>query len=1503
MKVNCRLLFVLFVLFLWGCGGRTTDGGSNGIGPITDLVVRPLESTPPSIAVGFSVQLQAIGQDDNGNEVDLTQKVNWKSASEHMAVNGHGLVTALSEGAGEVFASYGALQSNRLAFESVAAQLRSIFVSPEVIELPVGLSVKVGAVGWFSDGMSRDISSDVTWELSAPIGSISNAVLSATKLGHATLTAKSAEVTSNDVDVSVVESTIIGVRLESASTVLPVGGSTSLRAVAFTDTGLSYDVTRLATWSVVDPSVISVTSDGMAIGKRAGTTTVGVRFRDVSDDGSFVVGADSSILKNIYVSGVSSIVSGVVTPVRAIGIYDDGSSRDITRLVRWKSDDVSIAMFLPGGRLKGGRSGNVNISAELSGVSGVQAVEVTDAVVSRLVIEPGEFSLAAGYEQQLTVWAQMSNGSELDVTNQVFWRTESDVATVSANGLVRANRAGVARISAALAGVEGTTTLTVTGATLERVVVNGVGAQPVLVDEVVKLSAMGVFSDGSSADVTRLVRWSVDAPGVAQVTPDGRLVGFGAGDVRVTARVGTVVGSQVATITSARLVDIDVSVNSGVPAGLAMSVSASGLYSDGSSRDITRLVHWASSDPSVARFLPDGRLMGVKPGSVAVTASLSGISGGLNAVVSDAVLKSVLVLPVTLSLPVGYEQQLTAWAQMSDGSQQDVTDQVLWRSDNGFVTVSVAGAVRANAVGVSRITANLTGVVGESTVTVTSAVLESITISGGDTLPAGYSAPLSAVGRFSDGSSADVSRLTRWSVDAPDIAQVGPDGRLIGLQRGEVIVTANAGGRTGTQKVTITNGVLESITILGAAPLPAGDSERLSAIGLFSDGKSSDISRTVRWSSANLGVAIVAPTGVMTGVRAGGVKISASVMGVTGYLDVSITSARLVGITIEGPDGVPQGLSSTFKAIGQYSDNSSRDITRWVKWSTSDTTVAIAAPNGLVTGSKEGAVEIRVAHPSGVTGKQEVTITSAVVRSIRVNPIENSIPVGTYADATATAVLSSGETYDVTPLVLWQSDSDNARVSPSGRVFGVRLGTAHITASFNGVVGRSGAWTMTDALLEEITIPSSTLDALPAGGNRGLEALGRFSDGSVRSIARAVQWSVEAGTGRAVITPDGTIVGTQAGEVTVVASANGLEGRASLRISDAVLTSLTLSRAGGGAPPLAPYQYETLTLVGHYSDSSSLPMLTLPADGVVNTFNPTVIMWSDETSLQVKSTDVGDGIVSVSIGSIESNRVTIHVVQKGVNSFFWSSGIQVLSKQHLFVRGESADTTGSIFLKNATAGAPLSSVLNTDYTLVQREFASDYYRDGAVQYALGSIPFDSTPGGSVSFASIYLGDSLYLNGIRLYDFDRDMYGGATANLNRLFLYVRGVIWNGMYILVPYSPSGDLVSPEVASNYTHSSARSLCENTDISFLNTGGQRFRLPTQAELKSFSVATVKGQAFYKFYGFDIGGGAKRDMVWSGDTNIACFLDPANHSICADPSGAGGARRAGVICTAPYRP
>ncbi len=88
-------------------------------------------------------------------------------------------------------------------------------------------------------------------------------------------------------------------------------------------------------------------------------------------------------------------------------------------------------------------------------------------------ITPSNPSLPIGAAQQFTATATQSDGTSIDVTDQATWTSSNtNAATVNSSGLASALRPGTTTIAATHGNTVGSTTLTVTSATLSSISVS-----------------------------------------------------------------------------------------------------------------------------------------------------------------------------------------------------------------------------------------------------------------------------------------------------------------------------------------------------------------------------------------------------------------------------------------------------------------------------------------------------------------------------------------------------------------------------------------------------------------------------------------------------------------------------------------------------------------------------------------------------------------------------------------------------------------------------------------------------------------------------------------------------------------------------------------------------------------------------------------------------------------------------------------------------------------------
>jgi uncharacterized protein YjdB len=318
---------------------------------------------------------------------------------------------------------------------------------------------------------------------------------------------------------------------------------------------------------------------------------------------------------------------------------------------------------------------------------------------------------------------------------------------------------------------------------------------------------MGNYSDGSTKSLTSSVTWTSSAPTEASVTA-GLAKGLAAGGASITAAMSGITSSSAAlTVTAAaaaalRSITVTPTLAS-ITVGATEQFTATGNYSDGSTKSLTSSVTWASSVPTDASVTA-GLAKGLAAGGTSITAAMSGITSSSAALTvtaaAAAVLRSITVTPTLASIAVGATEQFTATGNYSDGSTKSLTSSVTWASSVPTDASITAGLAKGVVAGGTSITAAMSGITSSSAaLTVTAAaaaVLQSITVSPTSaSITVGATEQFTATGNYSDGSTKSLTASATWAASVPADATVTA-GLAKGVTAGSTNVTATVSGVT-----------------------------------------------------------------------------------------------------------------------------------------------------------------------------------------------------------------------------------------------------------------------------------------------------------------------------------------------------------------------------------------------------------------------------------------------------------------------------------------------------------------------------------------------------------------------------------------------------------------------------------------------------------------------------------------------------------------------------------
>jgi hypothetical protein len=872
---------------------------STAVLTVSPAVAKSIQISPstPMIPLGSSQTFVAMATYTDGTMHNISNSVQWTaSPSTVLSIGSTGTATSLKQGSFSITATAGTATTTISGTVGVPVP-QSLQVNPSSASAAKGATQIFHAILTSSDGSTQDVTATASWQsgdtsiasITAP--GLANAVAPGTTQIQATLGA-----VSGSAAFTVNNATVQSVQISPLTASIAKGTILAFVAKALLSDGSSQDVSSSATWSSSALTVCTVSVTGVATAKGLGSCVVSAVYG--GSTGTATLGVSAATLVSVTFTPANPVVpSGGVLQLKATGTFSDGTTQDVTSSLTYLSSKPLVLAVLPGGLLTGIIPGTATVTATLGSFSTTLSVTVGTATLQSLSILPISVSIAAGTSTQLALTGTYSDGSTQDLTATATWASSANnVIAVNADGNVTGLATGDATVTAAVGAISFGVDVVVTPATVVAISINPPSVT-VALGQQLALTASAALSDGTSQDVTASVHWSVTNPLLAGISNDlgnpGVLTALLAGTSTVNASINGVSGSATITVDPATLVSLSITPNVlSLPLGIPSQLSVTGVFSDGSTQDLTASVQWSSSNGGVLGISLGGLVTPLTIGNSTVTASLTGVSATTAVSVSAANLVSISLGPLSISLPLGLTVQLHATGTYSDGSTQDISAQVHWGSSSLLTaTVGNSGLLLAIGAGNANVTATVGSVTQTLPIQVTAAVLESVAVTAGqNSLALGFSTQLTAIGTYSDASTQDLSASVTWSSSIPGVATVASAGLLSTLSVGGSTITATFQGVEGTLPISVTSATLLSISISpnNVSLVAILLQQQFTVTGHFSDGSTQVLTSGIHWSVTNAIVAIVNQTGLLTAIGVGNASVTATYGTTTTSATVSI---------------------------------------------------------------------------------------------------------------------------------------------------------------------------------------------------------------------------------------------------------------------------------------------------------------------------------------------------------------------------------------------------------------------------------------------------------------------------------------------------------------------------------------------------------------------------------------------------------------------------------------
>jgi uncharacterized protein YjdB len=512
--------------------------------PVASIVVSPASV---SVSVGSTLQLTALAKDAGGSALP-GRTVTWTTSSSAVAtVSPSGLVSGVAVGSATITATSEG-KSATAAVSVTNLPVASVTVSPSPASVYVGATARL--VATLKDANGNPLSGRaVAWTTSnGAVASVdSTGLVTGIALGTTIITATS-EGQAGSATVTVSSVPVASVLVAPSAANMLVGDTVRLTATT-QDAAGTVLAGRAITWSSSNPSVVTVSSTGLATGASAGTATITATSEGKNASATVTV-ANVPVASVVITPATALVLVGasvqlVASPKDAAGNVLSG------RAITWTSSASATATVTSTGLVTGVGAGAVTITAMSEGMTGSAAVTVNPVPVASVSLSPATVSVAVGQAVQLTATPRDANGNPLS-GRVVTWATSNAaVATVTSSGQVTVGvvtgvAAGSATITATSEGKIASSTATVTLVPVASVAVTPAAAT-ITGGSNLQLSA--VTRDAAGNTLTgRVVTWSSSNTSVATVSGSGLIVGQSAGSATITATSESAGGTSAITV-------------------------------------------------------------------------------------------------------------------------------------------------------------------------------------------------------------------------------------------------------------------------------------------------------------------------------------------------------------------------------------------------------------------------------------------------------------------------------------------------------------------------------------------------------------------------------------------------------------------------------------------------------------------------------------------------------------------------------------------------------------------------------------------------------------------------------------------------------------------------------------------------------------------------------------------------------------------------------------------
>ncbi|HEX8210845.1 MAG TPA: Ig-like domain-containing protein [Longimicrobium sp.] len=761
-----------------------------------------------------------------------------------------------------------------------------------------------------------------------------------------------------------------------------VAGQTMQLSIVLKDPSGNVLPGRAITWNSDNKAVATVSASGVVTALTPGSATITASAEEK-------VGRVALTIAPVPVATLTlspnPVQVGVGLTTQLTLIARDAAGNELGgRPATLVTSNAAVAAIDGNRVVTGVSAGTATITATAEGKTTTATINVVPGPVTSVEVTPQNATIQSGASVQLTAVARDASGAAVGGRPITWTSANPAVASVSPTGMVTgSNPGGPVAITATVEGKSAMAQVTVIPVPIATLTLSPNPAE-VRVGLTTQLTLIARDAAGNELG-GRTVTLVTSNAAVAAIDANRMVTGMSAGTATITATAEGKTATATVNVVPGPVTSVEVTPqNATIQSGASVQLTA--IARDASGAAVGgRPITWTSADPAVASVSATGLVTGSNPGGpVAITATVEGKSAMAQVTVIPVPIATLTLSPNPAEVRVGLTTQLTLIARDAAGNELGGRTATLVTSNAAVATIDGNRVVTGVSAGTATITATAEGKTATATINVVPGPVASVEVT-----PQNLQLRENAWRQFTattrDASGAVVTgRPVTWSSSNEAVATVSTSGLsngtalVSGVSAGTATITATSEGKSGSTTVTVLRAQVTSIRF---APFPdpfiVGDTVRARATAVDSVGRELP-DRTVTYSGSNDAVATVSPSGLMGGVSAGSVTVTATSEGVSGTQTGSVVDVypSFDALTCQA---VKVGATCTASARIRYTANGNGfPGARTIVFTSSDPGIArVAQPStsqstsqtATITGVSPGTVTLTATYvgANGVT--------------------------------------------------------------------------------------------------------------------------------------------------------------------------------------------------------------------------------------------------------------------------------------------------------------------------------------------------------------------------------------------------------------------------------------------------------------------------------------------------------------------------------------------------------